>query len=591
MDSKNRPADDIVVDESKSSWTDLWKSEDYWAIWLGALVLIIGLFVFMLNPPSGMRPNIDKANAVLKAEAEKAPFKTIAWHKANDSKNKLRASDGELAKKLNSYLARPADWVSSPLASFYLNEADAKAKSDAAKSKFESAKKKTVSAEAAAKEAETAAAAAGYKDAALNEKAKSKIAEWRSSIDAESRAKRSAETKPFNLFVSLAVLMVALALFFSIGNVVMGRNVVQFLIGFPFVFALATISYFVAAQSTLKAWGLEYVIWGITIGMLISNTIGTPKWIEPAVQTEYYIKTGLVLLGSSILLGKILMIGLPGLFITWVACPVVLIFTYWFGQKVLKLPSKTLNITLSADMSVSGVSAAIAAAAASRAKKEELTLAVGISIIFTAIMMFAMPIVIKAVGMNQVLAGAWMGGTIDSTGAVVAAGALVGPVAMNVAATIKMIQNILIGIMAFAIAAYWCLVVDRSRKDEIDLSVKGAMHEVWRRFPKFVLGFIGASVVFSIIYQYMGHDVGKVLLDEGMTRSWVTPLQGWFFALAFASIGLGTNFREVGHHLKDGKPVILYVVGQSTQFIVTLLMAYLMFFIIFKEITAKLLGN
>lgn len=584
-------SEEFVVDRSKTSLSDLWKLEDYWAIWLGVLVLIIGLFIYMPNQPADMEAKIAKAKATMQAEAERAPFKTVAWYQANDSLGKLKASDEELAKKLGAYLVKPHDWKDKPLASFYLSGDDARAKSEAAKPKYEEAKKKTAEAEAAAKEAEAAAAAAQFKDAALNDQAVAKIADWRKAREAESKAKKAAETKPYNLLGKLIILCVALGLFFSIGTKAMGRSVKQFLIGFPFVFVVATIGYFLAGQSTIKAWGFEYVLWAVLLGMLISNTIGTPKWVMPAVQTEYYIKTGLVLLGASILFGKIAIIGLPGIFQTWVATPLVLIVTYWFGQRILKMKSKTLNIVLSADMSVSGVSAAIATAAACRAKKEELTLAVGISIIFTAVMMFAEPLVIKAVGMHDVLAGAWMGGTIDSTGAVVAAGALVSNTAMYVAATIKMIQNILIGITAFCVAAYWCLVVDRSRAAEVDLSFKGAMKEVWRRFPKFVIGFIGASIAFSLLYQYLGHDVGKVMLDEGLIKGWSSQLQGWFFALAFASIGLGTNFREVGHHLRDGKPVVLYVVGQTLQFAVTLGMAYLMFFQVFPEVTAKLMGK
>ena len=107
-------------------------------------------------------------------------------------------------------------------------------------------------------------------------------------------------------------------------------------------------------------------------------------------------------------------------------------------------------------MSVCGVSAAIATAAACRAKKEELTLAVGLSLVFTSIMMIVMPAFIKAtsVGMQQILGGAWMGGTIDATGAVAAAGAFLGEKALYVAATIKMIQNVLIGVIAFFVAVY-----------------------------------------------------------------------------------------------------------------------------------------
>src|SRR5690606_6390372 len=116
-----------------------------------------------------------------------------------------------------------------------------------------------------------------------------------------------------------------------------------------------------------------------------------------------------------ILLTKILAIGVPGIFVAWIVTPIVLVTTYWFGQKVLKIGSKTLNITVSADMSVCGVSAAVATAAACKASKEELTLAIGLSMIFTSIMMIVMPLAINAMGLPEVLGGAWIGGTIDAT--------------------------------------------------------------------------------------------------------------------------------------------------------------------------------
>jgi uncharacterized membrane protein YadS len=203
-------------------------------------------------------------------------------------------------------------------------------------------------------------------------------------------------------------------------------------------------------------------------------------------------------------------------------------------------------------------------------------------------MMVVMPMAIKYMGMHQVLGGAWMGGTIDSTGAVVAAGELIGPVARDVAATIKMIQNVLIGLMAFCIAAYWCLKVDVSRKDEADLSFKGALREIWNRFPKFVLGFLGASIVFSILYASMGNETAKVLIDDGIS-GFVSNLQRWLFALAFASIGLSTDFRELAKYFKGGKPVILYVCGQSFNLALTLTVAYIMFFVLFPGITESLM--
>jgi uncharacterized membrane protein YadS len=268
--------------------------------------------------------------------------------------------------------------------------------------------------------------------------------------------------------------------------------------------------------------------------------------------------------------------------VAWICTPITLILTYWFGQKVIKMASKTLNITISADMSVCGVSAAIATAAACRAKKEELTLAIGLSMIFTAICMVAQPAFAKLVGLPQILAGAWMGSTIDSTGAVAAAGAFYGEKALYVAATIKMIQNVLIGVTAFGVAVYWCAKVECAPGQKV------SWWEVWYRFPKFVIGFIAASIAFSLIVQYLGDDVSAVMMDQGVLRGFTRVTREWFFALAFASIGLETNFREFKPYFKGGKPITLYVFGQTFQLCLTLLMGYIMFYIVFPQVTAAL---
>ena len=348
------------------------------------------------------------------------------------------------------------------------------------------------------------------------------------------------------------------------------------------LFVVVVIAMILGKQSTMAYYGIGVEPWGIMFGMIIANTIGTPQWMKPALQVEYFIKTGLVLLGAEILFDKIIAIGTAGIFVAWVVTPIVLITTFIFGQKVLKMASPTLNITISADMSVCGTSAAIAAAAACRAKKEELTLALGLSMTFTAIMMVALPAFIKYLGLPEVLGGAWIGGTVDSTGAVAAAGALLGPKAMYVAATIKMIQNVLIGVTAFGIAVYWCTSVEKTAGRETSLM------EIWHRFPKFVIGFLTASIIFSIYSADLGPDLGTALINKGVIDGIEKGVRTWFFVLAFTAIGLSTNFRELAPYFKGGKPLILYVCGQSFNLALTLLMAYVMFYLVFPEITAKI---
>jgi hypothetical protein len=109
-----------------------------------------------------------------------------------------------------------------------------------------------------------------------------------------------------------------------------------------------------------------------------------------------------------------------------------------------------------------------------------------------------------------------------------------------------------------------------------------------KHFGRFVLGFIAASIIFSLISGTLGNDVGNAVLDHGVLRGFTRELREWFFALAFASIGLATNFKELAKYFKGGKPVILYVCGQSFNLALTLGMAHVMFYLVFPEITARI---
>jgi uncharacterized membrane protein YadS len=204
-------------------------------------------------------------------------------------------------------------------------------------------------------------------------------------------------------------------------------------------------------------------------------------------------------------------------------------------------------------------------------------------------MMIAMPAVIKAtfpVDKQMILGGAWMGGTIDASGAVAAAGAFLGEKALYVAATIKMIQNVLIGVIAFFLALYFTTKVEVEETGE-----KVGVMEIWYRFPKFVIGFIIASVVFSMLYSGYNAEtdgLGRAMIDKGAVKGMSDLFRKWFFTMSFVSIGLATNFRELKHHFKGGKPLTLYVAGQSLNLVLTLLMAYIMFYLVFPELTATI---
>ncbi len=313
-------------------------------------------------------------------------------------------------------------------------------------------------------------------------------------------------------FGKLLLTVLVLGVLFAAGNALRGVSVKKYIPAFLGLFVLGILVRLISAEYTMNRY-LEWAFWAIIVGLLISNTVGVPAWLKPAVQTEFYIKAGLVIMGFSVLFSNIVNFGLYGLGIAWVVTPIVIIFMWFFGTRVLKIDNKPLVITLSTATSVCGTSAAIAAGAASKAKKTDLSMAVSISIIFTVLMMVFEPIIIRAVGLGEVMDGALIGGTVDSTGAVTVAGTALGETAQTVAVLVKSIQNILIGFIAFAVAIFFTTHVEKNQEGA---ARKVTAAEIWYRLPKFILGFFAASLIASfVVLPYAGNDavsaINKVL--------------------------------------------------------------------------------
>jgi uncharacterized integral membrane protein (TIGR00698 family) len=352
---------------------------------------------------------------------------------------------------------------------------------------------------------------------------------------------------------------IALLVLTAVGIALMGGKVGTFTIGFPVVYSLSWLSQFIAGNVTINYWGFEYVIFALLIGLFISNVIGVPRWLKEAVRTEYYIKTGLVILGAGILFLEILQAGAIGIiqalmvvFIVWYAC-------VWLAKK-LQVDDE-LAVMLATGVSICGVSAAITACGAIQGDKKKLSYAISLILIVAVPMMVLEPWIVKALGISDIIAGAWLGGTLDTTGSVVAAGALISEIAMKVGTIVKFSQNVLIGVAAFVLSVWWTL---RKRKQSRE---RPSVRVIWERFPKFVLGFLVASFVFSF------------LLDPGLvkeTKSVLGGLRTVWFALAFISIGLETRFTEL-FKMGGGRPAVAFIGAQAFNVIWTLILAYLLF--------------
>lgn len=347
-----------------------------------------------------------------------------------------------------------------------------------------------------------------------------------------------------------------------VGAVLLKKSTRSLLFVFPFVFLLTLIALILAGNSTIKEYNLEAVIFALGIGLLISNTISIPERFKAVLHTEMYVKIGLVLLGTSVIFGDILKAGSLGLIQALVVVVSVWYFAFWICKK-LRI-DKEMSLMLASAVSICGVSAAIATSGAIKSDSKKLSYVISLVLITAIPMMIFMPYIAEWLGLSQAVTGAWLGGSIDTTGAVVASGSLVGEEALKISTIVKFSQNVLLGIAAFAISIYWTYAksVDEETKKE-----KPTLKIIWERFPKFVIGFVFASLVFSFIISPETNNLVKDSLKS---------LQTLWFVLAFTSIGLETSFKDLFQH-NNKKPLYAFLIAQTFNVIVTLGIAMLLF--------------
>jgi uncharacterized integral membrane protein (TIGR00698 family) len=333
--------------------------------------------------------------------------------------------------------------------------------------------------------------------------------------------------------------------------------------GFPLIFVLAFVAFIVSKQETINYWGLSHVLWALLIGLIISNVIGTPTWLKSAVKTELFIKIGLVVFGAQILFPNLVKGGAVGIIQALVGMTITWYFCYYLAVKTGI--AKSFASIMASGVSICGVSAAIAAGGAIKGEKKEISYVVSMVLLTSIAMLVGEPVIVRMLNLPSAVAGAWIGGTIDTTGAVVAAGALVDQVAMEAATVVKLSQNVLIGLVAFILASYWTLRIEAT-PDE-----KPKIVDIWYRFPKFIVGFLVASLVFSFILTPAlgGSTVSSILkITKG--------IRNWFFTLSFVCIGLETRFVDL---LEVGgkKAALVYTSAQILNIVLAYSLAWLLF--------------
>ena len=359
----------------------------------------------------------------------------------------------------------------------------------------------------------------------------------------------------------VAYVFVFMFVFVLLAGWISGKKPKSLLVGFPVIYILTFMALVIGGNKFLNSWGFETVIFSLLIGLFISNIFDVPEWLRSSLSSELFVKIGLVIMGTNVLFGDVLKSGSLGLLQAIVVILAVWNFCFWLCKR-LKV-DRDMAAILSSAVSICGVSAAIATAGAVSGDKKKLSYAVSLVMVVAVPRIVIMPLLSHWLGLSETLAGAWIGGTIDTTGAVAATGQIYGEEALKTSAIVKFSQNVLLGVAAFVISVYWAY----KGKNEREAGTRPTLKTIWIRFPKFVIGFIISSLIFSFF-------VDASIVSE--TKPILKNIQGMWFALAFMSIGLETNFRSLITS-ENKRSTLAFVGAQIFNIFFTLLVAYIIF--------------
>ena len=374
--------------------------------------------------------------------------------------------------------------------------------------------------------------------------------------------------------------IIALTILF-VGNRLLGRPMRGLLVSFIVIFAIAVLAQWVAKLEVVKFYGFEAVFFSVLFGLLVRNLFRVPEWLKPAIQGEFFIKIGVVCLGATVLFSDVMKSGFAGLIQAVLVVSIVWFFAYWLARRFRV--ERATAMTLASGCSICGVSASITAAGVAGTDKKDLSYICSLVLIIVVPMIYLMPWLAEMVvplltdnpALQQEITGAWIGGTIDTTSGVGASSAMAGDVAQSTAIVVKATQNVLIGLVAFFIALYLSTRGGNGSTSSPSFGI------VWDKFPKFILGFVLASALFSILQSndmLTLNESGKIM-ETSLAKNFST----FFFSLSFVCIGMDTRLKDIVSR-ENRRVLWSFVCAQLFNIVVTLFIAWLMFGVVKPEL-------
>ncbi len=364
---------------------------------------------------------------------------------------------------------------------------------------------------------------------------------------------------------------------FTLSTKIMGFNTKEYIPGFIILFIASTLVLIAGKWKVAHDLNLEPPILALIVGLIIGNIRKVPKWFETSLRTEYYIKTGIVLLGATLPLTLIIYAGPVAFLQATIVSLATFLTIYYVGTRIFKI-DKRFAAVLGTGAAVCGVSGSIATGAAVKAEKEHISISICIVALWALIMIFFLTFTANITGMHPGIAGAWIGTSEFADAAGFAAAASIkggGDIPIHAYTLMKVIgRDIWIGIWAFALSLISVIVWEKSSAKDAGDRTRASV--IWERFPKFVIGFFLASIIMSVAALAVGQEAFNESLKPLAIKP-IKTLRTWTFIFTFLSIGFTTRFKEIFQF--GWKPLTVFTAGV----IVNVPLGYFLSSIVFRS--------
>lgn len=295
-------------------------------------------------------------------------------------------------------------------------------------------------------------------------------------------------------------------------------------------------------------------VFAILFGMIITlifPSLATTDVMKDGVKftSKKILQWAVIILGFSLNLGTIAKVGSKSLpvIISTIATSLIVAFIM---MKLLKADKK-VSCLIGVGSSICGGSAIAATAPVIEADDETVAQSISVIFLFNVLAALVFPYLGKAIGLGTEGFAVFAGTAVNDTSSVTAAAATAESMygvdgILSAAVTVKLTRTLAIIPITLVLAL---IRANNAKKN----GGKGNNFSFKKVFPWFILFFIGASVITTLVG--IAPDNGFTEFYNGEFVKAMKWLAKFFIAMAMCAIGLNTNIVSLVK--KGGKPIVM----------------------------------